>query len=192
MGVSIGDACRLYKKCKICGEIKYVKKFPTIGGKQSNPTKRKSYCWKCKDRKHERKLGSSQEYSFDTSVLDTSKEITIRGRDSSNYKFENTVSYDKAKRLVEEGAVGIFHSTLIHHFFNRKSLKKFVLERDGFICYYCGFYGDTIDHKISKSKGGLSTPRNCVCSCGECNSEKADMRYKEYLEIINVRFQQPS
>ncbi|WP_234031451.1 HNH endonuclease [Lentibacillus cibarius] len=192
MGVSIGDACRLYKKCKICDDYKYLKNFPTRGGRMSNRTKRKSYCWDCKDRKYEKILGPKQEYSFDTSVLDASKEITIRGRDSSNYKFENTVSYDKAKKLVEEGAAGIFHSTLIHHFFNRKTLKAFILERDGYTCHYCGFYGDTIDHMISKSKGGLSTPRNCVCSCEECNSEKADKRYKEYLEIIKLRLQQPS
>ncbi|WP_337020398.1 hypothetical protein, partial [Oceanobacillus massiliensis] len=156
MGVSIGDACRLYKKCKICGEYKYIKSFQTTGGKHNNPTKRKSFCRSCKDRRHEKGIGNKQEYSFDASILDTTKEITIRGRDSSNYRFENIVSYEKAIKLVEEGAAGIYHTTLIHHFFNKRSIKKYVLERDHYICHYCGFHGETIDHKTPRSKGGLS------------------------------------
>ena len=184
MGVSIGDYCRLYKKCKICGEYKYLKKFPTTGGKNSNPSKRKSYCWDCKDHRHEKILLSNPEYSFDTSTLDKTKEITVRGRDSSNNKFESTVSYTKAKKLVEEGAAGIYHSTLIHHFFNRKSLHTFILERESYICHYCGSYGDTIDHKTPRSKGGLSTPKNCVCSCIKCNFNKADFGYEEYLHSM--------
>lgn len=181
MCVSIGDACRLYKRCKICGETKYVKKFQTTGGKKSNPSKRKSYCRDCKDRRHEKILDPKQEYKFDTLLLDATKEIIIRGRNLSDYRYENIISFEKAKKLVEERAAGIVHSTLIHHFFNKKTLKKFVLERDGYTCHYCGFYGDTIDHKIPKSKGGLSTPKNCVCSCLECNHEKADIKYEEYI-----------
>lgn len=186
MGIRIGDACRLYKKCKICGEIKYLKEFPTRGGKKRGLSARKSYCWNCKDRKHERILSPRQEYSFDTSLLDASKEIIIRGRDSNNYRYESIISYNKAKLLVEEGAVGIVHRTLVHHFFNRKSLKKYVLERDSYTCHYCGFYGDTIDHKVPRAKGGLSTPKNCVCACIECNRNKNDMAYEEYIDIVEL------
>ncbi|TMN21847.1 HNH endonuclease [Lentibacillus cibarius] len=185
-GVSTGDTCRLYKRCKICGEYKYMKSFPATGGKHNRPSKRKSYCRDCKDRRHERILGPRQEYSFDSSLLDATKEITIRGRNTSNYKYENIISYDKAKRLVEEGAAGIVHSTLIHHFFNRKTLWKFVLERDGFICHYCGFYGDTIDHKVPRAKGGASTPSNCVCACIKCNRNKDDIEYEEYIDIVEL------
>ncbi|MGY0694072.1 hypothetical protein ACW2QC_15040 [Virgibacillus sp. FSP13] len=117
VGVSIGDSCRIYKKCKICGETKYVKRFQTTGGRRRNPSKRKSYCRDCKDRRHERILDPWQEYKFDTSMLDTTKEIIIRGRNSNDYRYENIISYDKAKKLVEEGAAGIVHSTLIHNFF---------------------------------------------------------------------------
>jgi len=79
LGVSIGDTCRLYKTCKICGETKYIKKFETTGGRRSNPSKRKSYCPACKKRRHERILDLRLEYKFDTSLLDPFKEIVIRG-----------------------------------------------------------------------------------------------------------------
>ncbi|WP_088051609.1 HNH endonuclease [Virgibacillus dakarensis] len=184
MSVSIGDACRLYKKCKICGETKYVKRFQTTGGRKANPTKRKSFCGDCKNRRHEVILGPKQEYGFDTSLLNPSKQITIRGRNPNNHRYKSNVSYDKAKQLVKEGAAGIVHSTLIHHFFNRKTLKKFVLVRDGYTCHYCGFYGNTIDHKTPRSKEGLSTPKNCVCACIKCNRNKDDLRYERYISIV--------
>lgn len=181
MGVSIGDACRLYKKCKICGEYKYFRRFQTTGGKKSGFSKRKSYCWDCKERRHERVLSSKIEYTYDPSLLDSTKDITIRGRNSSNHRYKNKISYAIAKKMVEEGAAGIVHSTLIHHFYTKKSLKLFVLERDGYRCHYCGLYGDTIDHKTPKSRRGLSTPYNCVCACLKCNQDKEDMMYEEYV-----------
>lgn len=184
MGVNIGDNCRLYKKCKVCGEHKYLISFPPKGGRRSRPSQRKSYCKDCNDRKYDRRHNLKYVYSFDTSLLESVNEITIRGRNSLNRKYEGKISYTEAERLVKEGAAGIYHSTLIHHFYNKRSLRKFILERDQYICHYCGRYGDTMDHKIPKSKGGLDTPANCVCACLKCNRKKGDMEYDEYI-IIN-------
>lgn len=185
MCISIGDTCRLFRKCKICGEYKYLREFPFSGGKNKNFSRRKSYCKACKSRKHERKLEPMIEYKNEISVLDASKKIKIRGRSSKKYKYESIISYDKAKKLVEEKAAGIVHSTLIHHFYNQKSFKAFILERDNYTCHYCKSYGDTIDHKIPKSKGGLSTPSNCVCACFICNQDKNDIMYEGYLDILH-------
>jgi hypothetical protein len=187
MVVNTGDACRIFKRCKICREIKYVKKFQTTGGRKASTIKRKSFCRDCKDRRHEVIKGAFREYSFDTTILDVSKKITIRGRGLSGYQYEGIISCDKAKKLVEEGAAGVVHKTLIHKLFNRKSLRKFILERDHFTCHYCGFYGDTIDHKIPKSKGGASTPVNCVCACIDCNQNKKTVRYEEYVKQREIK-----
>lgn len=188
MGVRIGDSCTLYKQCKICGETKHKMSFPPVCGKRSSRGKRRSYCNDCKDRKHERIIDPVKEYSYDTSLLDTNREITIRGSASNNRKYESVISYEKAKRLVEEGSAGIYHPTLIHHFYNRRTIKAFILERDGYTCHYCGKYGDTIDHKLPKSKGGLSTLANCVCACSKCNTKKRDMEYDKYMERIHGIF----
>ncbi|WP_381428178.1 HNH endonuclease [Sporosarcina thermotolerans] len=164
-------------------------KFPSGGGRKKSGGKRKSYCYDCKERRHERTIEPLQTYSYDTSALDESSDITIRGRDLNNRKYKSVVSYEKAKRLVEEGAAGIYHSTLIHHFYHRRLLKSIILERDQLTCHYCGKYGDTIDHKLPRSKGGLSTIANCVCACLTCNTKKGDMAYEKYM--AKIRFQVP-
>ena len=184
MGVSIGDSCTLYKLCKICNELKHKMKFPSGGGGKKRRGKRKSYCYDCKERKHER-VSEPFAYSYDTSILDATKEITIRGRTLNNRRYESVLDYEKAKRLVEEGAAGICHPTLIHHFYNRRTIKPFILERDGYTCHYCGKYGNTIDHKLPRSKGGLSTVTNCVCACLRCNQRKNDMDYEKFMEKIH-------
>ncbi|WP_252504421.1 HNH endonuclease [Sporosarcina sp. Marseille-Q4943] len=184
VGISIGDSCTLYKRCKICQEYKNKMSFPSLGGKGRSEGKRRSFCYDCKDRRHERIIEPVKEYSYDTSILDANSEITIRGRTLNNRRYESVISYEKAKRLVEEGTAGIYHSTLIHHFYNRRTIKGFILERDDYTCHYCGKYGDTIDHKLPKSKGGLSTIANCVCACSKCNTKKDDMEYDKYMERI--------
>lgn len=53
---------------------------------------------------------------------------------------------------------------------------KGVLYRDNYTCVYCkNSKGDTIDHVIPKSKGGVNSYANCVAACKSCNSFKSDM-----------------
>lgn len=184
MNVAIGDTCKLYRICKICGETKYLKRFPAKIGKRSGVGTRKSYCLECKDLKHERRL-TTVNYRFNVDELDASNSITLRGpRSDSNYRYERLITFDTAKKLIEEGAAGIVHSTLIHHFFNKEMFKKFILNRDNYQCHYCGQYGDTVDHKNPRSNGGLGTPDNCVCACYQCNFRKKSTLYEDYLKKI--------
>lgn len=46
--------------------------------------------------------------------------------------------------------------------------------RDGRRCAYCGGHGDTVDHVLPHSRGGLDTWDNLVCACRHCNNRKAD------------------
>lgn len=60
--------------------------------------------------------------------------------------------------------------------------KRMILARDGYSCSYCGEFGNTVDHIIPKSKGGLSTWGNLTTACKDCNGKKghlslADMGY---------------
>lgn len=185
MSVVIGATCKLYKTCKICRKTKYFNDFKPMGGRKRNPGARRSYCRNCTDRKHERILSSTVEYSFMLDTLDPSKDIVLRGRSAENHKYEKVITYEIAKLMVEEGAVGIVHSTLLHHFYSRKSFRRFIFNRDNYQCHYCGQYGNTVDHKLPKSKGGLNTPNNCVCACYICN-KKGNTLYEDYLKEIQV------
>lgn len=50
-------------------------------------------------------------------------------------------------------------------------------------------YVDTIDHKVPRAKGGLSTPQNCVCTCIKCNQDKDDMEYEEFIGSVELNGQ---
>lgn len=67
--------------------------------------------------------------------------------------------------------------------FNRKNLYI----RDQNQCQYCGKYYPShklnIDHVIPKCKGGKTTFENCVATCFNCNSKKAN----KMLNQINMK-----
>lgn len=49
-----------------------------------------------------------------------------------------------------------------------------ILRRDNNTCTYCGKHGNTIDHIIPRSQGGLSSWMNSVTACRRCNEKKAN------------------
>lgn len=51
-------------------------------------------------------------------------------------------------------------------------LSRLVLERDGYVCAYCGGVADTADHITPKSRGGDDGLDNLVAACRPCNSSK--------------------
>lgn len=65
-----------------------------------------------------------------------------------------------------------------------RRLRKRILERDQYTCFYCGNYGNTVDHIVPKSKGGKSNEENCVCCCADCNHLKNDLSAEEFVKLI--------
>lgn len=61
-----------------------------------------------------------------------------------------------------------------------------VLERDGYICYWCGGPGETMDHIVPWSKGGRTTMDNCICACLECNGQRGDTPAAEFARQRQV------
>lgn len=49
-----------------------------------------------------------------------------------------------------------------------------VLDRDMWVCQYCGAPANTADHIVPRSKGGEDSAFNLVASCRPCNSRKGD------------------
>ncbi|WP_235680179.1 HNH endonuclease [Paenibacillus albicereus] len=115
-------------------------------------------------------------FSYDPSILNDRGTglIQLRGRRESGKRWHTEIDRDIAVRMVQEGAAGILHPRLIHKLYTKSDFRLLILQRDNYVCHYCGRFGDTIDHVFPKSKGGLSTPDNCVCACSACNLKKAD------------------
>jgi 5-methylcytosine-specific restriction endonuclease McrA len=47
-----------------------------------------------------------------------------------------------------------------------------ILQRDNYTCFYCGQYGDTVDHLIPRRLEGDDSDSNLVCACRKCNFAK--------------------
>jgi 5-methylcytosine-specific restriction endonuclease McrA len=47
-----------------------------------------------------------------------------------------------------------------------------ILARDNYTCFYCGQYGDTVDHLIPRRLEGTDSDDNLVCACRKCNYSK--------------------
>lgn len=52
--------------------------------------------------------------------------------------------------------------------------RRNVMSRDRGVCQYCFKAGDTMDHVVPRSRGGLHRWENVVTACKACNSKKGD------------------
>jgi len=55
-----------------------------------------------------------------------------------------------------------------------EALRKRVLERDGYVCAYCGREATEADHVVAKARGGKDAMENLVAACKDCNGRKQD------------------
>ncbi|MDI3317738.1 MAG: HNH endonuclease signature motif containing protein [Bacillota bacterium] len=76
---------------------------------------------------------------------------------------------------------------LVYNPFVARRIRKQVLKRDHHRCAWCGGHGDTIDHLLPWSQGGLTTPDNCVCSCQECNGRRGDRSVEQFIADEGIR-----
>jgi len=180
--MQIGAKCYLYKTCKICNKTKHFTGFSKSSRRYRD---RRSYCRDCKTRKHERHIPNVS-YIYDVSILTKNiikaRERTINGQ----FRREYHVPLQYAKQLVAEGNAAIVHSTLIHRLYSREQIRELVFKRDRYTCNYCGKYGDTIDHVVPKSKGGMTSSENCVCACRCCNQLKDNMDVSDFFIRFNI------
>ena len=118
--------------------------------------------------------------------LDTTLENIITKTKYASSTYE--LPLDKAISLVKEGRAHVYKPDMIYRndIDSKDSwiVKYLVFERDLNLCHYCGEKGDTVDHIVPESKGGKYIETNLVCCCSNCNSDKSDMDYEEYMKYI--------
>ncbi|MFC0213459.1 HNH endonuclease [Paenibacillus chartarius] len=123
----------------------------------------------------------------DASVLRPTRAgvIKMRGRTDKGRRWVQDTDLATAVNLVEEHAAVVINSYTIRRIYTNKSFRSYILTRDRYTCFFCGEYGDTIDHLVPRSKGGHTTPVNCVCACHLCNQSKASRDLDEFYEDDN-------
>ncbi len=55
-----------------------------------------------------------------------------------------------------------------------------VLERDNYVCFYCGGKATTADHLLPVSRGGTDSKENLVAACSDCNGRKGELTAAEF------------
>lgn len=120
----------------------------------------------------------------DSSVLRTTREgiVRMRGVTDKGRRWYQETDLDTAVTLVKEFAAVVVNPYTIRRIYSNKKFRRYILTRDRYTCYYCGEYGDTIDHLLPRAKGGHTTPLNCVCACSLCNQSKADRSLDDFME----------
>jgi hypothetical protein len=107
--------------------------------------------------------------------------ILMRGHSDKGRRWHQEIDLELAVTLVTEHAAVVVNRRTIRRIYSNKDFRAYVLTRDSYTCYFCGLYGDTIDHLLPRAKGGHTTPDNCVCACNLCNQTKADQYVEEFM-----------
>lgn len=107
--------------------------------------------------------------------------ILMRGHSDKGRRWHQEINLDLAVILVKEHAAVVVNRRTIRRLFSNRDFRSYILTRDEYTCYFCGLYGDTIDHLLPRAKGGHTTPVNCVCACNLCNQTKADQYVEEFM-----------
>ncbi len=107
--------------------------------------------------------------------------IWMRGRTDKGRRWHQEIELELAVTLVRERMAVLVNRSTIRRLYSNREFRRYILERDGFICYFCGAPGDTIDHMLPRAKGGHTTPDNCVCACNTCNQSKADQDIHRFM-----------
>lgn len=76
--------------------------------------------------------------------------------------------------------------------YTANELRSLVLKRDNLTCGYCQKKSNiTLEHVHPKVKGGLTTPKNCIAACSDCNNTKNDRDIKEYYTFLIEKSNSP-
>lgn len=177
------------QRCWICTEEKAETYFLP---RQKGEAESKSYCSTCKEiyLGIYRNLIPVDEYvgkNFDYMSLEGDREGKIIVLYEKTY---DSIPVNEAVRFIKQGAAHVTSVSTIKSFAESKAnavgvsatLRSMVYERDDERCRYCGKPGNTLDHVIPQSKGGMHTLLNLVCACEKCNAGKGSKALEQFFK----------
>jgi 5-methylcytosine-specific restriction endonuclease McrA len=101
---------------------------------------------------------------------------------TGNKKYK--INKEIVKKLMDEKMAEKNTKKSARLIYNAQTFREYILEREEKKCHYCNKKGNTVDHVIPKSKGGLTTPKNCVCACEKCNTRKGNTDKKLFIHFL--------
>lgn len=117
--------------------------------------------------------------------LNTSlNEIKVWAKWYDGSKGLGTMPIEKALEELATGRAEVIREDFIYLTEKLKPVRERVFERDNHTCYFCGEYGNTLEHLQPTSKGGKTSMDNCVCACNTCNNQKGNMTESEYWKFL--------
>jgi len=185
------------KLCVICGHSLKVAQHTQVSGKRERNLRQRHTCQQCRQNsmnasnRRKRKLAAAQrrynhhEYSqlsVDKLRANWQGFVRMRGKSDAGGRWIQEIDVVQAKVLVREGAAVMLNPYTIRMLYSNKEFKRYILTRDDHKCFYCGQYGDTVDHLLPRAKGGYTTPVNCVCACLSCNQQKGNLTYEQFKQ----------
>lgn len=182
------------KLCVICGQS--LTSTPTqLAGKRERYSRQRHTCQQCRissmptSNRRKRKLAAAhrgnnylEHHRLTIDKLRPTWQgfVRMRGKSDAGGRWIQEIDILQAKALVREGAAVMINPYTIRKLYSNKEFKRFILTRDEHKCFYCGQFGDTIDHLVPRAKGGYTTPVNCVCACLSCNQQKGNMTLEQF------------
>lgn len=108
------------------------------------------------------------------------------------------------KKIFKEKAIFLMNEEVLQLLNNVINVSKiysagkngtrfYIFLRDDYKCQYCGKdvrkKGRTLDHILPKSKGGLTSYKNCVTACRKCNLQKGSKTLADAgMSLLNVPY----
>lgn len=185
------------KFCVICGQSLKGAHYTQTSGKRDRHLRQRYICQQCRtssmpaSNRRKRKLAAAHRgynhHEHAQLTVDKLRPtwqgfVRMRGKSDSGGRWIQEIDVVQAKVLVREGAAVMLNPYTIRMLYSHKEFKRFILTRDEHTCFYCGQYGDTIDHLLPRAKGGYTTPVNCVCACLNCNQQKGNLTLDQFKQ----------
>lgn len=79
----------------------------------------------------------------------------MRGHSDKGRRWHQEIDYELAVTLVREHAAIVVNRRTIRRIYSNKDFRAYILTRDNYTCYFCGSYGDTIDHLLPVLKAAI-------------------------------------